>query len=591
MTTIYSFTCGTDGGYPAAGLVEATDGALYGTTTLGGANGLGTVFRFSSSGLQTLHSFDPNADGNSPYSALIVANDGNLYGVLAQGAYDAATQDYAGGTIFQVTTAGAYQNLYSLPEDESLGTMASGRLLQASDGNFWGTTSSGGANGYGTAFVWNASSGATDIHDFGETEGSPIYGLVQLGNKIYGTTFPDLTGYGEVFSVDLATRAFAVLYAFTGQEDGGAPASSLLGYSDGSLYGATQSGGANGTGTLFRLNSAGQPVTLYSFPAGSLNTFADAALVEGMDGNLYVPLLFDSDAGLSSTEMDGAGNVMQLQMHGPGGAPVALKAVGGGRGAGLTWSVANAASLTAQECFAFSSPATSWSGVRTASGTADISLPAVGNYTFSLTCGGSESAVVTINSAIATTSTLSAPGSVHEGQTGQIVATVQSAGGANATGTVQIMVSGSILLARLQLANGSAGITASAAGVPPGTYSLQAIYSGDATHAGSTSAIARVVVTPPATTTELAVSSQSIAPGQKDTLTATVSSSAGTPSGIVTFFYQTLMLGTAHLNGGAASLTVSSAGVPAGTYGLHAAYSGSANFSGSSSQDVNVTIR
>ena len=161
--------------------------------------------------------------------SLIPASDGNLYGLLSQGPYDSATGDYAGGTIFAITPTGVYEDLFTFAENGSQGTFPLGRLLQASDSNFWGTTSQGGVNGYGTVFFWNATQGLTTVHSFTEGEGSPVYGMVELGGLLYSVTYPSLSGYGEIFSVNLSTHAFADVYAFTGVvTDGGPPASALL---------------------------------------------------------------------------------------------------------------------------------------------------------------------------------------------------------------------------------------------------------------------------------------------------------------------------------------------------------------------------
>jgi uncharacterized repeat protein (TIGR03803 family) len=599
LTTLYSFTGGTDGGYPAAGVVEAPDGALYGTTTLGGAMGLGTVFRFSGNSFATLHSFDPDADGNSPYSALTLASDGNLYGLLAEGAYDYSTQNYAGGTIFQVTPQGSYQNIYSFPEDQSAGNLPVGRLLQASDGNLWGSTSAGGTNGSGTLFLWNPQQGLTVVHQFAESEGEPLYGLAQNGPSVYGVTYPALNGYGEVFSVTVATHAFAAVYTFTGANDGGAPATSLLPYSDGSLYGTTQEGGNSGTGTLFRLNSSGQPITLYSFPSGSLNTFADASLIESSTGALYLPLLYDSTVGLDDSQMDGAGNVLQLQPNATPSAPAPVQlsasasSIAAGQSVSLTWSLSNAASLTSQQCYAFSSPAISWTGHQSPNGSANVVLATAGRYTFSLSCGGNQSNSVTVAvTALAPTTTiLSAPASVTLGQTASLVATVTSPASAP-SGRVNFVVNGSLNLASVLLNDGAASFTASTTGIPTGTYTVQAVYGGDSTHSSSSSAVSHVIVAQAASTTiTLAASPQSVTSGQPVTLAASVSSAAGTPSGTVAFLYGTLQLGTAALHGGTASLTASSTGIAAGTYGVHAVYAGSSSFQSSSSGTVTVAVR
>jgi uncharacterized repeat protein (TIGR03803 family) len=602
FTPLYSFTGGAaDGGSPAAGLVEGSDGALYGTTTQGGADGLGTVFRFTAAGLTTLHSFDPGVDGNSPYAALTVANDGNLYGILSQGAYDSNTGNYAGGTIFSVNSSGTYQNLYSFPEDESLGSFATARLQQAADGNLWGVTSDGGSNGYGTLFNWSAKHGLAISHDFTLAEGSPVYGLAESGGTLYGVTFPFVAGVGEVFAITLSSQAYTVLYTFTGESDGGLPATALFPGSDGNLYGTTQSGGTNGDGTFFYLSSNGQPETLLNFPAGSLNTFADAALLEGSDTAFYLPVLFDSTPGLAPESMDGAGDVWRLlpQYGSIPPAPVILSAnqtsVAQNQFVTLTWSLANAGSLSGQQCYAFSTPASSWTGLKAASGSASVSLTASGSYTFALNCGGVESSIVQVtvtNATTATSTTLSAPTTVQQNQSATLSATVTGAG-ATPTGSVRFVVDGSYLLKTVTLANGTGGFTASTHGVAVGTYSVQAIYSGDASHAASTSAAVRVSVTAAeqSTTTTLTASPTSVPSGHKVTLTAIVTSASGTPTGSIKLLCGSDLLATVPLKAGVATLAASTSGVSAGTYPVHAVYSGSATDAPSTSPTVNVTVQ
>lgn len=601
MSTVYSFTGLNDGGFPAAGLVEGVDGLLYGTTTLGGANGLGTIYRLQAGVVTTLHSFDPNADGNSAYSALIPASDGNLYGTLAQGGYDPMTEDYAGGTLFGVSTTGDFLDLYSFPEDGSLGSLPSARLVQASDGNLWGTTSNGGMYGYGTAFFWNPAGGLKVMHDFTEAEGESLYGLAEFGGSLYGTTFPALTGYGEVFAIDVATHAFGVVYTFSGENDGGSPASALLPYSDGRLYGTTQAGGAFGTGTLFLLGLNGVPQTLYSFPAGSLNTFADAAMIESMDGTIYLPILFDASTGLGSFGMDGAGNVMLLQpdISPTPPAPVSLTAspaaVAPGQSVTLRWSLPDSDSLTAQQCLASSIPTTMWTGKVAASGSMAVTLPSVERYQLALTCGGDVSTVLSVLTENQTAVALAVPSVVAAGQNATFTATVNPAGGGFATGTVTFLVNGNVTLATVTLVNSIASLTVPTSGVPAGTYPIAAVYSGDSFHAGSSSAPAQVRVTLPASTTTLALSASSINPGQAENLTATVTASGGVPTGQVSFLYvpsqQSFVLANVPLSNGKATLAVGTTGLPAGTYPIRVSYAGSGAFSASTSVTENVTVR
>ncbi len=148
-TTLYTFTGGIDGGGPAAALIEASDGNFYGTTRLGGAADYGTVFQLTPTGtLTTLYSFIGGADGAYPAAPLIQASDGNLYGTAAgyQG-LDPTTSNF--GAVFKITPKGDFTTIHSFSSGD--GAYPAGGLIQASDGNFYGTTSSGGANSGGGA--------------------------------------------------------------------------------------------------------------------------------------------------------------------------------------------------------------------------------------------------------------------------------------------------------------------------------------------------------------------------------------------------------------------------------------------------------
>src|SRR5271166_193046 len=136
FTTLHSFN-GTDGSSPYAGLVQATDGNLYGTTGGGGANSYGTVFKITPSGtLTTLYSFCQQtgcADGTFPVAALVQATNGNFYG----------TADTYGvgdlGTVFEITPGGALTTLYSFNGPNGANPYMES-LIQATDGNLYGTT-------------------------------------------------------------------------------------------------------------------------------------------------------------------------------------------------------------------------------------------------------------------------------------------------------------------------------------------------------------------------------------------------------------------------------------------------------------------
>lgn len=165
FTPIYSFGgVPNDASSPNVPLIQGSDGNLYGTTAFGGTpsaacpNGCGTVFRITPAGAETvLHSFGSSAaDGQTPSGALVQGIDGNFYGLTSAGGDTpinaSATPNCNCGTIFRITPTGAETVLYSFGTNAADGTLPGGALLQASDGNFYGTTASGGTGNAGTVF-------------------------------------------------------------------------------------------------------------------------------------------------------------------------------------------------------------------------------------------------------------------------------------------------------------------------------------------------------------------------------------------------------------------------------------------------------
>jgi uncharacterized repeat protein (TIGR03803 family) len=192
LTTLYSFCSKSDcadGQAPDAPLLEGTDGSFYGTTYYGGktacSGGCGTIFKITTTGsLTTLHSFH-SSDGANPAAGLILAKDGNFYGTTYDGRSSACSSGC--GTIFKITTAGTLKTLHSFDSTDGANPIAP--LIQASDGNFYGTTGSGGANFRGTIFKVTTSGTLTTLHGFDGTDGSMPTALVQGTNGIfYGTT-------------------------------------------------------------------------------------------------------------------------------------------------------------------------------------------------------------------------------------------------------------------------------------------------------------------------------------------------------------------------------------------------------------------
>lgn len=293
LTTLYSFDS-TDGRYVEAGLVQGIDGNLYGTVAKGGNYGWGTVYKLTPAGtLTTLYDFD-DTDGGYVTGTLIQANDGNLYGTTIEGGTNSS------GTVYKITTGGTHTILYNFCSLSgcSDGKYPSAGLIQGRDGNFYGTTEEGGANGAGTVFKITAGGTLTTLYNFcsqtGCTDGANPHGaLIQATNgNLYGTTSGEDNGYGTVFKIT-SGGTLTTLYHFcsqTGCTDGEHPFAGLIQATDGNLYSTTKEGGTSAGGTVFKITLGGALTTLYSFcsQTGCADgEFPEGLLVQGTDGNLY----------------------------------------------------------------------------------------------------------------------------------------------------------------------------------------------------------------------------------------------------------------------------------------------------------------
>jgi uncharacterized repeat protein (TIGR03803 family) len=223
----FALACGptltVDGAGPAGPLVLGDDGLFYGTTTTGGPDGCGAVFRigFDGAGFQVLRHFSAatadattglpeNADGATPIGGLIDGGDGVFYGTATQGGTEGR------GVVYSITPAGVFNVLHVF--NNANGSRPLAELLLGSDGKLYGTTTAGGVNSEGTT-----------------------------------------TSFGTIFSIGRDGTGFTRLYSFDGAQ-GSAPGSQLLQLSSGVFVGLTNSSGSCGYGTLFRYSQAGDTV-------------------------------------------------------------------------------------------------------------------------------------------------------------------------------------------------------------------------------------------------------------------------------------------------------------------------------------------
>lgn len=280
LTTLVSFR-GTNGSDPEyVSLAQGSDGNYYGTTTLGGANGYGTVFKMApAGGLATLYSFD-STHGGSPFAGLIQATDGNFYGTTYGGGGANA------GTIFRITPAGVLTTLYNFDNTHGAGPYAG--LLQASDGNLYGTTYNGGDSSLGTVFQITLGGTLTTLHSFTGADGAnPVAGLVEgTDGNFYGVTYGGgAHSLGTIFQIT-AGGALTMLYSFD-TTHGANPAGRLVQGSDSNFYGTTYGGGNNSAGTVFRVTAGGALTTLHSLSPKTDGANPVAGLIQASDGNFY----------------------------------------------------------------------------------------------------------------------------------------------------------------------------------------------------------------------------------------------------------------------------------------------------------------
>jgi uncharacterized repeat protein (TIGR03803 family) len=328
-TTLYSFAGPpSDGANPHAGLAQGSDGNFYGTTLTGGTStdcpaGCGTVFRIGPSGAYTiLYSFAGSpTDGRWPGAGLVQGSDSNFYGTTFAGGMSTNCSDGC-GTVFRVSPSGVYTTLYSFAGYPSDGSQPAAGLVQGSDGNFYGTTKTGGTNvcDCGTVFQISPSGSYTTLYSFAGIPtdgGQPAAGLVQgTDGNFYGTTSEGGTNTndGTVFRIS-PSGSYTNLHLFVGtRTEGSVPVAGLVQGSDGNFYGTTAGGGANNGGTVFEISPSGGFATLYSFGGhASDGSGPQAGLVLSSDGNFYGATSF---GGVSANCNPGCGTVFELALGG-----------------------------------------------------------------------------------------------------------------------------------------------------------------------------------------------------------------------------------------------------------------------------------
>lgn len=582
--------------------LERSDGTLLAI----GSNALNTWQAFDitlAGAIKTIAAFPSSVTGAPVCPAL--ANDGNYYG---NSQYNG---DYNKGFIYQLTAAGKINIFYNFTGGQD-GDGPQFPPVQASDGNlYW-------FNG-DLLLRYSPATGLTPLTltDSGYSGYAPL--LEAADDNFYAPSD------GVVLQITPKGASSVIYYppsADGGEEDGSVTSVYLTG--NGSYPLAAQlefsytnydgEGGCTATGNYFPMYSlslAGIAGGEYfSIGADEIDddpvyeyAVADdysAGLVFGGNGNFYAAISDDS-----LTNSGSAGNCQPTSTITSsnqtyditGDAPITMALnpshIKPGGTSTLTWQVNNAFSDTMQQCFGFGN---GLSGKLATTGSATVSASAAGAYLSSIVCGGTETGLATLTVGNATLG-LTAPAGVFQGSPATLYATVTNAGMPAATGKVNFLL-GSTVIGTATLVNNVATLTASTAGVPPGTYNIVASYVGDANYGPATSASVRITVLAKGTTsTALTPTTQTLLQGGSASLTATVTTNSpyGAPTGSVKFLVGTTTVGTVALayensTASSATLTASTASIAAGAYSVSASYTGDSGNLASNSNAVTVIV-
>ncbi len=291
---------GDNGSVPFGSLIQATNGQIYGMTFTGGSGGAGTIFSYDPANkiVHKLYDFQNSAAG-FPMGSLVQASNGKLYGLTSSSGSD----NNFSGTIFSFDPAlNIVTQLFGF--DGANGSNPFGDFLLASDGNLYSTTNSGGTNGLGTIFSFNINTNVTTkLVDFDSNDGANHFGsLVQSGKgSLYGLTiYGGSTASGTIFSFDPVSHQKAILYSFnTTNLNSTAPTGSLVSSANGKLFGASYNGGTNNKGTIFSFDPATKTQTKVTDFTGVNGAYPSSGgtLVGAANNKLY-----------GTTNSGGAGN-------------------------------------------------------------------------------------------------------------------------------------------------------------------------------------------------------------------------------------------------------------------------------------------
>ncbi len=290
VSTIYTFSSGTNPNLPAGVMAQGQDGNFYGITLSGGgpAN-QGAIYNISPEGVLTsLHAM-AQSDGTT-CSGLTLGTDGNFYGTCHNG----GANDY--GTLFKVTSAGVLTVLHNFAAQGSTsdGCEPLAPPIQATNGDFYGTTSFCGANNYGTVYKLTLAGAYSLLYSFQGPPNDTVlpYGLIEGTNgELWGVGNGWIISGGGIFKITLAGKE-SLVYTFEPNADGAYvdgeyPTANLIQGSNGDFYGTTAEGGSANEGTIFQLTAAGKETVLYSFPNQTDGAYPTLPLTQGPNGLLF----------------------------------------------------------------------------------------------------------------------------------------------------------------------------------------------------------------------------------------------------------------------------------------------------------------
>ena len=293
VTVLHRFN-GTDGVAPPVALTVGSDGRLYGTTIEGGKFNRGTVYAIDprNGAFKTLHHFAAD-EGQYASGQLLLASDGYLYGTTLEGGKDNINCAGGCGTIYRVSPSGKFATVHFMAAAE--GADPFGGLIEGTDGLVYGTAYMGGASGCGTVYAFSpADANVTVRHSFNCTDEGrfPMGRLVLASNGFfYGTTSErGKAEQGTVYRLRPDGSQFQTLVQFADANAGCQPKSGLIQASNGDLYGEAEDCGAHGTGALYAVTMDGAIRSVHAFSSDGYarDGFGPRSeLLEGPDGRLY----------------------------------------------------------------------------------------------------------------------------------------------------------------------------------------------------------------------------------------------------------------------------------------------------------------